>query len=44
MPTISPLSSAIGMNSLGGTDPRNGWRQRSSASNPTISPVTLACG
>ena len=42
--TMSPLSSAAGMNSLGGTAPRSGCVQRISASNPTISPVNLAFG
>ena len=32
--TISPLSSAIGMNASGAMTPRLGWRQRSSASTP----------
>jgi hypothetical protein len=31
--TISPVSSAIGMNSTGPTRPRSGWCQRISASN-----------
>ena len=34
--TISPISSASGMNSAGDTRPRSGWRQRSSASKPTM--------
>ena len=34
--TMSPVSSASGMNSIGGTSPRSGWRQRTSASKPTI--------
>ena len=33
--SISPFSSAIGMNSEGGISPRSGWCQRSSASTPT---------
>ena len=33
--SISPFSSAIGMNSDGGISPRSGWCQRSSASTPT---------
>jgi hypothetical protein len=36
--TISPVSSASGMNSVGEMMPRSGWRQRTSASTPTISP------
>ena len=32
---ISPVSSATGMKTLGGTKPRCGWFQRSSASKPT---------
>ena len=32
--TISPVSSATGMNSFGGMMPVSGWRQRSSASKP----------
>ncbi len=39
MAWIRPHSSAIEMNSEGGTLPRSGWRQRASASNPAISPV-----
>ena len=31
---IKPVCSAIGMNSAGGTMPRIGWFQRTSASNP----------
>ena len=34
--TISPFSSAIGMNTSGRTTPAVGWFQRSSASTPTI--------
>ena len=34
--TIRPVSSAIGMNSLGGTMPRMGWSQRISASKPLM--------
>ena len=37
MGTISPVSSAIGMNSAGDTIPRSGCRQRNSASNPLTS-------
>ena len=37
--SIRPLSSAIGMNSAGSSRPRSGWRQRTSASRPVISPV-----
>jgi hypothetical protein len=37
--TITPFSSATGMNSAGGTSPRCGWFQRSSASHPVTSPV-----
>ena len=35
---ISPLASARGMNSVGGTSPRTGWCQRARASAPTIWP------
>ena len=47
--TISPLSSASGMKSLGGTKPRVGWIQRASASKPVTSvpassAAVLACG
>ncbi len=35
---IKPMSSAIGMNSPGGIEPRTGCRQRSSASNPESCP------
>jgi hypothetical protein len=38
--TMSPVSSAIGMNSDGGTVPRRGLNQRSSASNPVVAPLT----
>ena len=34
--TIRPISSATEMNSPGGTSPRTGWRQRTSASNPPM--------
>ena len=34
--TISPISSASGMNSAGDTRPRSGWFQRSSASKPVM--------
>ena len=34
--TISPVSSAIGMNCAGDTSPSTGWRQRISASTPTM--------
>ena len=37
MGTISPLSSANGMNSMAGSG-RGGWRQRSSASTPVTAP------
>ena len=37
--TISPLSSAISMNSSGGTIPRTGCCQRTSASSPRVRPV-----
>ena len=33
--TISPVFSAIGMNSAGEMRPRSGWSQRSSASKPS---------
>ena len=33
---ISPVSSASGMNSSGGTTPRTGWFQRISASTPVV--------
>ena len=36
---IRPLASASGMKSNGGTTPRSGWCQRTSASTPRISPV-----
>ena len=36
--TIRPISSANGMNWSGGTRPRSGWRQRSSASTPDDRP------
>ena len=36
---ISPASSASAMNSSGGTKPRRGWIQRTSASTEPISPV-----
>jgi hypothetical protein len=42
---MSPVSSASGMNSTGGTMPRVGWRQRTSASMPMILPLLRhACG
>ena len=34
--TMSPVSSAIGMNSLGGTMPLIGWSQRIRASKPLM--------
>ncbi len=37
--TIKPVSSASGMNSTGGTTPKIGLSQRSSASAPAILPV-----
>jgi len=37
---ISPYNSAKGMKSLGGTTPRSGWRQRTSASTPTSNCVS----
>ena len=37
---ISPASSAIGMNAIGGIGPRSGWSQRTSASAPTGRPVS----
>ncbi len=37
--TISPLSSAAGMNSLGDTTPRRAWCHRTRASTPTMRPV-----
>ena len=36
--TISPVSSASGMNCIGGSTPSSGWVQRSSASTPVICP------
>jgi len=39
MGTMRPLSSASGTKSLGGTNPRSGWSQRSSASAATTAPV-----
>ena len=42
---MRPISSAIGMNSAGGTLPRTGWRQRNSASNVVTRCVRrLTCG
>ena len=38
--TISPVSSASGMNAIGGTRPRVGCCQRTSASNPTTASVS----
>jgi hypothetical protein len=32
--TMSPLSSATGMNTAGGTTPLTGWRHRANASKP----------
>ncbi len=37
--TMRPVSSASGMNSVGEMMPRSGWRQRTSASTPTIWPL-----
>jgi hypothetical protein len=37
---MMPVCSAIGMNWLGGTIPRVGWFQRSSASAPVTAPLT----
>ena len=37
--TMRPVSSASGMKSSGITRPRVGWFQRTSASNPSISPL-----
>ena len=37
---ISPLSSAVSMNSLGASSPRSGWGQRTRASNAWIVPST----
>ena len=43
--TINPVSSASGMNSVGEMMPRSGWRQRTSASTPTIWVLgTSICG
>ena len=36
--TISPVSSASGMNCIGGSTPSSGWVQRNSASTPVICP------
>ena len=45
MATMRPVSSAMGMNTPGGTRPMPGRFQRTSASRPTISPETrLTCG
>ena len=42
---MSPECSAIGMNSVGGIEPRVGCGQRASASTPTIlSPLALKIG
>jgi len=42
---IKPVSSAIGMNSVGGTWPRSSFFQRSSASMPeTVPLLTSNCG
>ena len=42
---MSPLFSAIGMNSDGGISPRTGCFQRQSASTPmTVSPLLLTIG
>ena len=40
--TMSPVSSASGMNWSGATMPRSGWFQRSSASTPTMRPVPMS--
>ena len=37
--TMSPVSSASAMNSAGGSSPRSGWFQRTSASKPMTRPV-----
>ena len=42
MSLMRPVSSAIGMNSAGGTSPSVGWRQRTSASNPSTQPRSSA--
>ena len=39
---IRPDSSAMGMNSSGGTRPRSGCCQRTRASTPTVWPVSMA--
>ena len=39
---IVPFSSARAMNSSGRVRPRIGWRQRTSASTPTVSPLSSA--
>ena len=39
---ITSVRSASSMNPFGGTSPPRGWRQRTSASTPTISPVSTA--
>jgi hypothetical protein len=36
IPTMSPVSSASGMNSTGGMSPRVAWSQRTRASNPVV--------
>ena len=36
---IRPVASASGMKAAGGSSPRSGWRQRSSASTPLTRPV-----
>jgi hypothetical protein len=40
--TISPVSSASGMNCIGDTMPKSGCIQRSSASTPVICPVSVS--
>ena len=40
--SMSPVSSAIGMNAAGGTRPRVGWFQRTSASMPVGRPVMVS--
>ena len=45
MSVMTPDSSASGMNSTGGTRPRSGWFQRTSASKPVVRPsVTRTVG
>jgi len=42
MGTISPVSSAIGMNCAGETSPKVGWFQRTSASIPFMAPESMS--